>query len=72
MSLQFRGSQRHFEAGRHIAGHTGTFWGRRLCMLRFEAMLGANRSGSLPNSMRSLLSKWLRKGVREKVDATDH
>ena len=55
MSLQFRGRQRHFEAGRHIAGHTGTFWDGHLCMLRFGA---------------KLVTKWLRKGVRKTMDAT--
>ena len=57
MSLQFRGRQRNFEAGRHIARHTGTLWDRHLCMLRSGA---------------KLVTKWLQKGVREKVDATDH
>ena len=56
MSLQFRGRQRHFEAGRHIVGRTGTLWDRHLRMLRSGA---------------KLVTKWLRKGVREKVDATD-
>ena len=57
MHLQFRGRQKHFEAGRHIVGHVGTFGGRHICMLRFGA---------------KLVTKWLRKGVREKMDATDH
>ena len=57
MSLQFRGRQRHFEAGRHTAGHAGTFAGRHICMLRFGA---------------KLVIRWLREGVREKMDAIHH
>ena len=56
-TLQFRGRPNHFEAGRHIAGHAGTFGGRHICMLHFGA---------------KLVTKWLRKGVREKLDATHH
>ena len=37
-TLQFWGRQTHFEAGRHTAGHAGTFGGRQIWMLHFGAI----------------------------------
>ena len=57
MSSQFRGRQKHFEAGRLTAGHAAKLQGRHICMLQFGAKLDI---------------RLLREGVREKMDAIHH